>query len=224
MRKRVEIAKYIIADFLTSAGVWVLFWLFRKIYIESQKFGYRVSIKPDATLYEALIIIPVFWVILHALAGLYSNVYRKSRVAELKQLFVIDIIGVVILFFTLILNDSIIDYHSYYFSISTLFGLQFGCTAIVHLVLTTITNGRVHARKIGFNTVLVGSNKRALQLFEEMEKQRKSSGNKFVGFVHVDNKNGFSSELGKQLKHLGEFHHIRDIILKEASRRGNNSH
>lgn len=217
MKRRVEIAKYVIADFITSAGVWALFWLFRKIYIESAKYGIRVSIKPDATLYAALIIIPTFWVIMHALAGLYSNVYRKSRVAELKQLFVIDFIGVVILFFTLILNDSIIDYHSYYFSVSTLFGLQFGGTAIVHLVITTITNARLHNRKIGFNTVLVGSNKRALQLYEEMEKQRKSSGNKFVGFVHVDNKNGFSSELGAHLKHLGEFYNIRDIILKEKA-------
>src|ERR1700679_3686664 len=99
MKRNREIAKYIIADFITSAGVWALFWLFRKIYIESQKFGYRVSIKPDATLYTALIIIPLFWILLHALSGLYANVYRKSRVAEVKQIFVVDVIGVVILFF-----------------------------------------------------------------------------------------------------------------------------
>jgi exopolysaccharide biosynthesis polyprenyl glycosylphosphotransferase len=217
MRKGGEIAKYVIADFITSAGTWALFWLFRKIYIESLKFGYRVSIKPDSTLYIALIIIPIFWILMHALAGLYSNVYRKSRVAELKQIFVIDIIGVVILFFTLILNDSIIDYHSYYFSVSTLFGLQFISTAIAHLLITTWTNNRVHNRKIGFNTVLVGSNQKAFQLYEEMEKQRKSSGNKFVGFVHVDNSNGFSRELNTKLKHLGEFHNIRDIIIKQEA-------
>src|ERR1700739_282044 len=217
MRKGGEIAKYVIADFITSAGTWALFWLFRKIYIESLKFGYRVSIKPDSTLYIALLIIPVFWILMYALAGLYSNVYRKSRVAELKQIFVIDIIGVVILFFTLILNDSIIDYHSYYFSVSTLFGLQFVSTSIAHLLITTRTNNRVHNRKIGFNTVLVGSNKKAFQLYEEMEKQRKSSGNRFVGFVHVDNSNGFSGELKTKLKHLGEFHNIRDIIIKEEA-------
>ena len=217
MKRNREIAKYIIADFITSAGAWALFWLFRKIYIESQKFGYRVSIKPDATLYTALFIIPLFWILLHALSGLYANVYRKSRVAEVKQIFVVDVIGVVILFFTLILNDSIIDYHSYYLSVSTLFGLQFGGTVIAHLIITTLTNSRVHNRKIGFNTVLVGSNKRAFQLYLEMEKQRKSSGNKFVGFVHVDNSNGFSSELSTKLKHLGEFHSIRDIILKKEA-------
>jgi exopolysaccharide biosynthesis polyprenyl glycosylphosphotransferase len=217
MNKSREIAKYIIADFILSSGVWALFWLFRKIYIESQKFGYRVSIQPDRKFFEALIIIPVFWVLMHALAGLYANVYRKSRVAELKQIFIVDIIGVVILFFTLILNDSIIDYHSYYLSVSTLFTLQFLTTSIGHLVITTLTNNRIHNRKIGFNTVLVGSNQKAFQLFEEMEKQRKSSGNKFVGFVHVDNSNGFSAELSTKLQHLGEFDAIRDIIIKKQA-------
>jgi len=217
MNKSREIAKYVIADFIVSAGVWALFWLFRKIYIESLKYGYRVSIQPDSKLYLSLIIIPLFWVLMHALVGLYANVYRKSRVAELKQLFTIDIIGVVILFFTILINDSIIDYHSYYLSVSTLFCLQFLATSIVHLVITTRTNNRIHNRTIGFNTVLVGSNKKALQLFEEMKKQRKSSGNKFVGFVHVDTSNGFSSELSTQLEHLGEFESIRDVIIKKEA-------
>ncbi|MGP8214796.1 MAG: sugar transferase [Bacteroidia bacterium] len=217
MKRSFEIAKYIIADFITSAGAWAAFWFFRKIFIESQKYGYRVSIKPDNKFYLALIIIPLFWIFLHALAGLYSNVYRKSRVAELKQIFIIDIIGVVILFFTLILNDSIIDYHSYYFSVSTLFSLQFGSSVIAHLIITTRTNNKVHSRKIGFNTVLVGSNKKAFQLYKEMESQRKSSGNKFVGFVHVDHNNGFSEEFSLKLAHLGEFHNIRDIIIKHKA-------
>ncbi len=217
MRRNGEIAKYVVADVLTSAGSWALFWLFRKIYIESQAYGYRVSIKPDTKFYLALIVIPLFWVLLHSLVGLYANVYRKSRIAELKQLFIIDIIGVVILFFTLLIDDKIVDYHSYYLLISTLFGLQFISSSIAHLAITTYTNSRVHNRKIGFNTVLVGSNKKAYQLYEEMEKQRKSSGNKFVGFVHVDNSNGFSAELNTKLKHLGEFDNIRDIIIKQEA-------
>ena len=215
MKKQAEIAKYFIADFITSAGAWALFWLFRKVIIESRKYHIKVSVHPDAKFYAALVIIPAFWIFLHALIGLYSNVYRKSRVAELKQIFIIDVIGVIILFFALLLNDSIIDYHSYYLSITTLFGLQFGLTALSHLIITTLTNSKIHDRKIGFNTVLVGSNQKAYQLYEEMELQRKSSGNKFVGFVHVDNSNGFSAELNTKLKHLGEFDAIRDVIIKE---------
>jgi exopolysaccharide biosynthesis polyprenyl glycosylphosphotransferase len=45
-----------------------------------------------------------------------------------------------------------------------------------------------------------------------MEGQKSSSGNKFIGFVHVDSSNGFSAELSKKLKHLGEFDNIHNII------------
>lgn len=45
-----------------------------------------------------------------------------------------------------------------------------------------------------------------------MESQSKSSGNKFVGFVHIDNKNGFSQELKKSLPHLGELADLKNII------------
>jgi exopolysaccharide biosynthesis polyprenyl glycosylphosphotransferase len=215
MNRRKEIAKYIIADYLVSAGVWTMFWLFRKAYIESEKYGISIPFQIDRKFYAALIVIPLFWIFLHALAGLYSDVFRKSRINELKQVFIIDIIGVVILFFSLILNDIIVNYKSYYASISFLFCMQFFLTSFAHLIITTLTNSKIHNRKIGFNSILVGSNMKALQLYEEMEKQKKSSGNKFIGFVHVDNSNGFSAQLSKRLGHLGEFDGIRDIIKNE---------
>jgi exopolysaccharide biosynthesis polyprenyl glycosylphosphotransferase len=61
---------------------------------------------------------------------------------------------------------------------------------------------------------LVGSNENALKLYTEMENQTKSSGNKFEGFVHIENKNGFSQELKKSLPHLGELSDLKDIISK----------
>lgn len=132
-------------------------------------------------------------------------------------MFVTGIIGVVILFFTLLLKNVIINYKTYYLSVSVLFGMQFILTSIAHIILTTITNRKIHNRKIGFNTILIGSNKKAVQLFDDMENQKASSGNKFIGFVHVDTANGFSPELKSKLKHLGEFENIHDIIVKEQA-------
>jgi exopolysaccharide biosynthesis polyprenyl glycosylphosphotransferase len=69
----------------------------------------------------------------------------------------------------------------------------------------------IHQRKIGFNTIIVGSNENAYKTFEEINQLKKGIGNLFVGFVHVDDKNGFSDELKKQLPHLGEINEIRKI-------------
>ncbi len=210
--------KYVIADYLCSALTWTAFWIFRKLFIETEKFGVPVPLRFDAKFYlVALLLIHAFWIVLYLLSGIYANAYRKSRIAEIKQLFVTGVVGVVILFFTLLLKNVIITYKSYYLSVSVLFSMQFVMTALVHLIITTVTNRKIHRRIIGFNTILVGSNKRAVQLYDDMQNQHLSSGNKFIGFVHVDTANGLSPELSGKLKHLGEFENIHDIIIKEEA-------
>lgn len=216
MNRRREILKYIIADYLCSALTWAAFWIFRKQFIESKKFGIQMDLTFDARFYlVAFILIPTFWIVLYMLSGLYVNVYRKSRIAEIKQLFITGIIGVLILFFTILLKNVIIDYKTYYFAISVLFGMQFILSSLVHIILTTSTNRKIHNRRIGFNTILIGSNSKAIQLYDDMQGQRSSSGNNIVGFVHVESGNGMSSELNTRLKHLGEFENIHQIIRKE---------
>lgn len=221
MNRRREIAKYVIADYFCSAITWAAFWIFRKQFIESKKFGIHVALTFDLRFVIALLVIPAFWIFLHLLSGLYANVFRKSRIGEIRQLFITDVIGVVILFFTILLKNVIIDYKTYYLALSVLFCMQFILSSVTHFLLTTITNHKIHNRKIGFNTVLIGSNARAMQLYDDMESQKASSGNKFVGFVHVDSGpaepsgQGFSSQLSKKLRHLGDFENITGIIRQE---------
>ena len=216
MNRKKEIAKYLVADYITSSVTWTLFWCFRKFFIESHKFGINAPFDASTTFFvSTLLIIPAFWIFIYAMAGLYTNVYHKSRIAEVKQLITSSAIGVVILFFTLLLNDEVINYKSYYISVSVLFGLQFFTSSFLHLLITTYTNNRVHNRKIGFNTLLVGSNKKAYELYEEMERERRSSGNRFVGFVHVDKNNEFLSQLSKKLIHLGDVENMKEIIAQQ---------
>jgi exopolysaccharide biosynthesis polyprenyl glycosylphosphotransferase len=58
--------------------------------------------------------------------------------------------------------------------------------------------------------LLIGSNKKALELFEEMESEKKSAGNKFVGFVSVSEKSKYL--LDKNLKFLGNISNLSNII------------
>jgi len=216
MNRKKEIAKYLVADYIASALTWTLFWSFRKFYIESHKFGINAPFDANAKFYlSALLVIPAFWIFIYAMAGLYANVYHKSRIAEVKQLITTSTIGVVILFFTLLIHEEVENYKSYYTTAAVLFGLQFFISSVLHFLITTSTNKKVHARKIGFNTILVGSNKKAYDLFVEMEGQRRSAGNMFVGFVHVNNSNGASAQLSQRLAHLGDFENIKNVILQK---------
>ena len=215
MNKRLQVLKYLFADLLAAAAAWTLFYLYRKIYIEPEKFHKDVPLKFDEKFFYALFFIPIIWLLLYYLTGVYKNIYRKSRLKEVGQTFMMSFIGVLVIFFTLLHDDEIVSYRNYYQSILVLLSLHFGITATLRFILSSITNNKIHYRKIGFNTLLVGSNENALKLFNEIENQEKSSGNRFIGFVHVDNKNGFSSELIKKIPHLGELTDLKNLIKEK---------
>ncbi len=212
MNKSLQVAKYIFFDLIAAAGAWTFFFVFRKTIIEAEKFGTPVDLELGDRFFLGLFIIPVFWLCLYAAGGQYKGIYRKSRLKELGQTILVTLLGVIIIFFVLILDDQIASYKSYYQSFFTLFLVHFAFTYFFRVILTTITVHRVHNRIIGFPTLLVGSNLNALKLYQEVEAQPKSSGNKFVGFVHVDERNGYSHTLKASIPHLGELHHIHQII------------
>ncbi len=212
MNKNVQAGKYIFFDLLSATAAWTCFFIFRKLYIEPEKFGTPVDLEFGQKFYLGMLIIPLFWLVLYLSAGHYRGIYRKSRLKELGQTLFISITGVIVIFFALILDDQIVSYRSYYQSFLVLFGLHFSITFFFRLILTTITVRRVHNRIIGFPTLLVGSNLNALKLYQELTSEKKSAGNKFVGFVHVDERNGYSKELKEKTPHLGELHDIRAIL------------
>lgn len=212
MNKPRQVFFYLFSDTLAAAAAWFLFYHYRKESIESIKFGINVEVAYDQKFWLSSIAITAFWLLLYVITGTYRNIYRKSRLKEIGQTFRITFLGVLIIFFTLLLDDTVIDYRTYYLSTLTLFLTHFGFTALGRMILSTITNSRIRSRKIGFNTILIGSNANALKLYTELESQEKSWGYKFVGFVHVDNKNGFSGELRTKLADLGDVAHLRQII------------
>lgn len=217
MNRTAQVVKYLIGDLLTAAAAWVLLYVFRKKYIEPEKFGIDIPLDFGQQFYTGLIAVPLFWLFLYYLAGTYKGVYGKSRLRELGQTLFISLIGVVVIFFVLLLDDTVVSYKNYYQTFLALLTLHFTLTFTVRFIITSIANHKIHRRIIGFDTLLVGSNENALKLYNEMEAQTKSSGNKFVGFVHVDNKNGYSQHLKERLPHLGEMNDIRKIIHEKKT-------
>jgi exopolysaccharide biosynthesis polyprenyl glycosylphosphotransferase len=164
--------------------------------------------------------LPIAWVAVYALAGSYNDIYRKSRLREIGQTLYISLIGVLIIFFSLLLDDVIVSYKSYYSIFSILFMLHFGITSTFRFMITTYTARRIKSRKIGFPTLIIGSSQRAVNLFTEYENEPLSLGYKFTGFIHVDHNNG--KYFGNLLPHLGgledlprliDEHRIEEIII-----------
>jgi exopolysaccharide biosynthesis polyprenyl glycosylphosphotransferase len=211
--RRAQVAKYVVADLLGSALAWTLFHVFRKVYLEPIKFGYAVAVSFDRNFWMALVGVPLFFLGLYLSIGGYSDIHRRFRIKELGQCLLISLLGTVVIFFVLLLDDEVANYRYYYRSFTALFLLHFGITFILRFLLTSRTVKRVHNRELGFNTVLVGGNERAVTIHQEIEGMTKSPGNKFVGFVNV---NGGDQQFGSvDLPRLGHWQDLRRIIEEQ---------
>lgn len=208
--RRSQVAKYLVADLLGTALAWTVFYWFRKVYLEPIKYGYKVPVTFDGNFWVALVLVPLFWMGLYLSIGGYSDVYRRFRIKELGQCLLISFIGTVVIFFALLLDDEVANYRYYYRSFVALFLLHFGITFTLRFLITSRTVRKVHDREIGFNTVLVGGNERAVAIHQEIEGMPKSPGNRFVGFVSV---NGGDQQLGTSgIPRLGKWHELRQVI------------
>jgi exopolysaccharide biosynthesis polyprenyl glycosylphosphotransferase len=131
---------------------------------------------------------------------------------ELWKTILVSVTGVTVIFFLFLLNDWIPDYRKYYNLYFTLLALHFGFTYLFRLILTTRTIHRIHKRVIGFNTIVIGGNKKAVRLYEDMMTQKRPAGNKIIGFLTVNERDSYPLE--KYVPNLGSYRNLQQIINK----------
>jgi len=204
--KPLQTLKYILFDTISAATAWVLFFYYRIEQIDGK------TINISNMFIKDIITVTIAWIFLYAFFGFYKNIYRKSRLREIGQTFASSVLGVTILFFSVLIDDFIVTYKQYYLSYLVLFVYHFGITAFFRFFLSTITAYRIHNKIIGFNTLIIGSNEKAARLFIDLENEVKSSGHRIKGFVNVDDKSTYL--LSNYIKHLGGFKKIKELIKK----------
>jgi len=174
---------YILSDTISAVSAWLGFFLIRTVWIEEKALSQAWG---DPNLIKGLIVVPIFWIVGFALYGLYRNVLRKSRLREIGQVLLVSLVGNLLLFFILLLDDQVSDYRVYYRSFFILLGLHFFVTAAFRTMISTNLANKIKRRKIGFKTMLIGSSAKALEIYRELEDSKLSEGYAFVGYTPVD--------------------------------------
>ncbi|NOZ45450.1 MAG: sugar transferase [Chlorobi bacterium] len=213
MKTKQQTILYLVFDFLSSAIAWTLFFIFRKYYFEINKLGLQLSVIIDDKYFFGLAIIPVCWLLLYYITGQYKDVFRKSRLKEFGQTLLITIIGVLFIFFVLILDDTILNYKNYYTSFIVLLGLHFTLTYIPRFIITSRTIHKLRNRIIGFNTLIIGGNDKAIHIYNAFNNKPKSAGNIFCGFINVNGDSDFP--LAKHIPHLGNVASLKSVIQEK---------
>ena len=201
--------KYIAWDSVAAILSYTILYTFRKAVIEKERFG-ETELVFSEKYYLGLVLITAFWIIIYLVTEFYRDIYRRSRLKELTYTFNSSLLGSIFIFFALILDDWVSSYTDYYRGFLVYFGSHFVLTSIFRIALSTRTAYRIKNGSIYFNTLMVGSNEKAAELLKDLSDGRKKNGNRFVGFVSVNNNIKFLVE--KNLEHLGTYAHLNTII------------
>jgi exopolysaccharide biosynthesis polyprenyl glycosylphosphotransferase len=208
-----KVITYYILDALSAMAAWTILYIFRKRKLEINAFGEPAPLEFDEVYFWSMLIIPAFWLFIYWSGGMYQQVLRRYRLQELTETLIASLVGVLIIFFVLLMDDKITTYKNYYQSLMILFSSHFFITLLCRLLLTSRTVTLVHKGHIGFNTIIVGGNQRALTMYEEIQNLRNSPGFKFSGFVRV---NGQDNLLSKHIPLLGKYDVLKTVIKEKS--------
>jgi len=207
-QRQLEIFIYRAIDFFTAMLAWFLFFCWRK---EIEGFGTSLQeLFNDQKLILGLFFIPIGWLIIYSVFDKYSDIYRYSRFATLIRTFWLTLLGVAILFFTVLLDDDTLNYTNYIEPFFRLFFLHFGLTAFARVVYLTYAKTRLKNGKVKYNALIIGGDSNAVELFEEITKRPHNLGLEFVGFVDANGKS--KNKLKSELPMLGNWKEITQIV------------
>jgi len=193
---------FLIFDYLSALLAWALFFYLRKIWIENEPF------EADDNFWLGLFLIPIFWMFLYFIQGTYQEMRRMFRLKLLNLTLSGSLLGSLVIFFAIILDDQVRNYEGYYWNVLILFGVHFTMTVVPRLLINTLLIHYIRGKGKGFRTLIIGGSEKAVDIYKEIIKNPKNV-NSFVGYV---NTNGNDRKLDDVLPYLGHFDQLDKVI------------
>ena len=194
-------------DFVMASLAWGLFYYLREWLLHKYTFS-GSGLRINDRLWTGIIFIPAGWLMLYAVAGAYLSLYKKSRLFEFTNTFICSLIGCIILFFLFIFDDTQNSYSYYYAAFFSLLGIHFTLTFAGRLIFLNIAKRQLLNGTVQFNALMIGSSERANRIYHQTEKNLRSDGYYYKGYITLSGKNGVPGTLEK----LGTIDSLESII------------
>ena len=179
---KISLAWYAVIDWAMAVLAWSLFFFIRKTILNQplQQDGHFLV---NEKFWLGVLFIPLGWLLLYSLVGSYHSLYTKSRLFEFTSSFLCTVIGTLLLFFTILLDDVNNDYSYYYQAFLILFGIHLSLNYLGRWMLLNWVKKQLLNGKIRFNSILVGDPGTVSRIALETEKNLRDGGFHYTGFV-----------------------------------------
>jgi len=212
MSTRREIPILVLTDVITICTAWTIYYLLR---VRSGLLV--VGAVPDFLI--PMIAVCLFWLFVFLVMGLYRPWYAASRFDELTLIFKTTLLGCLVLFFLIFIDDAGASVGSNARMLILMYG---------GILLLLVATGRLGVRSIqrrmliagigAHNTLIVGSPARSRELLEQVRKYP-ALGYRISGFVRIERpERRRSAQWDRGTRILGEIGELPAIISREGIR------
>lgn len=208
-KHRQGILLYAITDLLTAALAWTWFNLY--LLSPSEKWAFD-RLQESDFFWKGLVIVPVGWLLFYIVFDRYKDIYRLSRLATFTRTIFLSLVGAVVIFSWMVMEDIIPLDKTYPRVVYKLFSYHFFLTVFARMLLLTIATRRIKAGKVAYRTLIIGGNQKAVDLYQEIAGRSKKLGHEFIGFI--DSNGNSKNELAEYMPKLGKLNDLT-AILKE---------
>ncbi len=211
--KKKAIRQLILLDYIAAALAWFTLWMYRQHLLNKIDYLETLKLFHFRDYITTLVVIPMGWLFAYLMSGTYFDLYRKSRLNEINRTLISCILGCIIISVFIFANDNgdyayFINEFGHYLLIHTVFALIFRLY-ILYRVKVNLTKGRV-----GFNTLVIGGNQKAIDIYKQVLENPKALGNIFIGFIYSNKEMG--NGMSKYLTQLGDLSQLEEIIDRHS--------
>lgn len=211
MTDRRLIHRYIVWDLLSSFLAWQIFNVFRFQTFRSTVGFESLSsfLLQDKFIYMGLLV-PLFWICLYYLSGFYAEPRKKTNLGDFMNTAMMTLIGVIVLFFLIVINDYPQHPYLYYQIIGGYYLIHLFFTALIRYFQTNKLLVNQSKGKNSVPVLIVGTGEKAARLRKEFNQYKSSFSYRFEGFISVGD-HPLRVDEGEV---LGDLHSMPEMVQK----------
>jgi exopolysaccharide biosynthesis polyprenyl glycosylphosphotransferase len=197
---------YAFIDFMAAMLAWSVFFFLRKVLLDQPVFQ-NGDLQTDQNFWIGIFIIPLGWIVLFSIAGSYRTMYLKSRLGELLKTFICILIGSIVLFFSLLVDDTDSGYSYYLKGFLLVFFLHLFLIFTFRLYLLNKAKKQLLKGEVQFHALIIGNKEDAELMHRNLHKSLKEEGYNIKGYIPFG-----ELESSEKLPLLGKLEHLENCI------------